>query len=361
MTDRAQPGAIDSTVRNDELAQIFSQFSDGWVVPGTDPTPAARRRADIDETALDAFALSTSSSSLDVTLAPGEAFVSGWCVRDVETTLTLPADSTSEIVVGWDPDAVYDPDTDADRDAADKAIVALAGDVDADSPTTVVHEITTDGSGVTGASRVASVGPAIDASSATLDETTTGQVDGSITSDPITSLTDGELFVDSGTLTFTPSSGPEVRWVMENSSVVSVQLAFGETMTVPSDEDWFVSGFFSGGSPPSVNGRDAGGAGVFTRLVFEGGTTLKGTMALQGFEISNSVQFETVTEIDAVVPSGETWVGGLQPFGSSNIEINNQNFSSQTDPRSSGIWVVLDGGDDLSNNSRGHIFGGFKI
>lgn len=170
MTDRAQPGAIDSTVRNDELAQIFSQFSDGWVVPGSDPTPAAQRRSNIDETALNAFSLSTSVSSLDVTVAPGEAFVGGWCVRDVSTTLTLGANTTSEIVVGWDPDAVYDPDTDADRDAADETIVDLAPNVESQYPTVVVHEVTTDASGVTGASRVATVGPQIDVASVSASE-----------------------------------------------------------------------------------------------------------------------------------------------------------------------------------------------
>jgi len=196
MTDRAQPGAIDSIIRNDELAQIFGQFSDGWVVPGSDPTPAAQRRSDIDETALDAFTLSTSTSSLDVTAAPGEAFVDGWCVRDVSTTLTLPTNATSEIVVGWNPDAVYDPDTDADRDVADETIVALASDVNANYPTAVVHEVTTDGSGVTGASRVASVGPAIDvaALSATAE---LGNPTYATLSDVPTTLTEGtQVYVE---------------------------------------------------------------------------------------------------------------------------------------------------------------------
>jgi hypothetical protein len=158
VTDRAQPGAIDSVVRNDELAQIFGQFSDGWVVPGDDPTPAAQRRGEIDETALDAFALSTSTSSLDVAVAPGEAFVGGWCVRDTSTTLTLPADSTSEIVVGWSPDAVYDPDTDADRDAADETIVALRANTNELYPIVTAWRVETDGSGVVAASRVAPIG-----------------------------------------------------------------------------------------------------------------------------------------------------------------------------------------------------------
>jgi len=131
MTDRAQPGAIDSLIRNDELAQVFGRFSEGFVVPGSDPTPAAQRRGDINETALDAFSLTTSTTSLDVTVAPGEAFISGWVCRDVSTTLTLPANSTVDIVVGFDPDAIFDPQVDVDRDAADETVVDLAGNVDA--------------------------------------------------------------------------------------------------------------------------------------------------------------------------------------------------------------------------------------
>jgi len=165
MTDRAQPGAIDSLLRNDELAQILGQFSEGWIAPGTSPTPAAQRRADVDDTALDAFSLTTSTTSHDVTVAPGEAFVSGWCVRDVSTTLTLPANATSEIVVGWDLDAVYNSSTDADRDAADKTIVARRANVSTQYPAVGIFEVTTDGSGVTSVSDLRNIG-------ATLDKTT---------------------------------------------------------------------------------------------------------------------------------------------------------------------------------------------
>jgi len=158
MTDRAQPGAIKSLARNDELAQIFGQVSDGYIVPADDPTPAAQRRTTIDETVLDAFALSRSGSSLEVTVAPGEAFVGGWCVRDVSTTLTLPPNATSEIVVGWNPDAVYDPERDANRDAADETIVALRADTNELYPIVTAWRVETDGSGVVAASRVAPIG-----------------------------------------------------------------------------------------------------------------------------------------------------------------------------------------------------------
>jgi hypothetical protein len=110
--------------------------------------------------------LSTSSSSFDVTLAPGEAYIEGWCCRDVSTTLTLPANATSQIVVGWDSNAVFDPNTDVTRDQADETIVDLQANVSDLVPQTVVHEVTTDGSGVVSSKRVANVGGFTDISSA---------------------------------------------------------------------------------------------------------------------------------------------------------------------------------------------------
>jgi len=162
MVDRAQPGAIDSLIRNDELRQIFGRFSDGFIVPASDPTPAAQRRGDINETVLNSFTLTTASgSSLDVTVAPGEGFVGGWFCRDVATTVTLPANATVDIVVGFDDRAIFDPNVDADRDEADAVIVDVAQNVDDTLPTTVAHRVTTDGSGVTSTERIASVGPAL--------------------------------------------------------------------------------------------------------------------------------------------------------------------------------------------------------
>jgi hypothetical protein len=158
MTDRAQPGAIDSLVRNDELAQALDSFTKGGIVSGSNPTAASIRRSDIDETALNAFSLSSSASSLDVTVAPGEGFIGGWLCRDTSTTLTLPANATTDIVIGHDTDAVFDPAVDPDRDAADEVIIDLAASVAADIPQVVAHRVETDGSGVIGSERIATVG-----------------------------------------------------------------------------------------------------------------------------------------------------------------------------------------------------------
>jgi hypothetical protein len=157
MTDRVQPGAIDSIIRNDELAQIFNQFSEGWIVE-SGPTPAARRRPNIDETALNSFAV-VSSSGLDVTVAAGEAFVGGWCARDVATTLSLPANDTATIVVGWDLDVFFDAATDPNRDAADETIVQLDRNTDPEYPVSSIFEVSTDGSSVTTTTDVRNLGP----------------------------------------------------------------------------------------------------------------------------------------------------------------------------------------------------------
>jgi len=165
MADRAQPGAIDSLIRGDELRQVFGRFSEGFIVPGSDPTPAAKRRGDIDENALDAFSLTTSATALDVTVAPGEGFVGGWFCRDRPTTLTLPANTTVDIVVGFNDQAIFDPNTDADRDDADEVIIALAQNTSGELPTTTAQRVTTDGSGVASSERIARVGSSVQAES----------------------------------------------------------------------------------------------------------------------------------------------------------------------------------------------------
>lgn len=180
MTDRVQPGAIDSIVRNDEVSQIFGQFSEGWIVEsGT--TAAARRRSNIDETALNSFSF-VSSSGLNVTIDAGEAFVGGWCARDTQTTLQMPANDTATVVVGWGLDAVFDPVVDANRDVADETIVQIERNTDPDYPVTPIFEIQTNSSSVTSTTDVRNLGPtavvdlldadSVDAASAAVDDLT---------------------------------------------------------------------------------------------------------------------------------------------------------------------------------------------
>jgi hypothetical protein len=104
-----------------------------------------------------------------VTVAPGEAFLGGWLCRDTSTTLTLPPNATTDIVIGHATDAIFDPAVDPDRDAADEVIVDLAGSVASDIPQVITHRVETDGSGVTSASRIATVGGFSEVDAGTVD------------------------------------------------------------------------------------------------------------------------------------------------------------------------------------------------
>jgi hypothetical protein len=161
MTDRVQPGAIDSVVRNDELAQVFGQFSEGWIKPGNrPPSTAAVRRPEITETALNGFSL-VSTSGFDITIDAGEGFVSGWCARDSQTTITVPGSTTSTVVLAWSLDAVFDPNVDPNRDLADEVRVDLETNIDDQYPKTELFDVTADASSITGTTDRRRLGPTV--------------------------------------------------------------------------------------------------------------------------------------------------------------------------------------------------------
>jgi hypothetical protein len=164
MTDRVQPGAIDSIARNDELAQVLNQFSAGWIQDGASPTPAAIRRSNIDETALNSFTL-LGTSGFDLTVDAGEGFVGGWCCRDTPTTISVPANTTATVVLAWDLDSVFDPNVDPNRDAADEVRVDLQRRVNPQYPATELFEVVTDGSQITSTTDRRRIDPTVTVSS----------------------------------------------------------------------------------------------------------------------------------------------------------------------------------------------------
>jgi len=112
--------------------------SDGYVVEDS-PTDVATYDDDIVEAELNAFEETSSDTSLDVTIDPGEAFVGGsWLARDVETTVTLAADTNDQIVyVGWD------------HDAANTVIIGLEAEFHDLDQKTELYSYNTDADGVT--------------------------------------------------------------------------------------------------------------------------------------------------------------------------------------------------------------------
>lgn len=113
--------------------------SDGFVVDGSDPSNNASHEDLVDETTFNSFASTSSASSYDVTVDPGEAFVGGsWVARDTSTTVTLAASTTGQTVyAGWN------------ATQPDGVIIGLDADFGVDDPRIPLHTFDTDGSGVT--------------------------------------------------------------------------------------------------------------------------------------------------------------------------------------------------------------------
>jgi len=155
MTDRAQPGAQGSTLRNVEAGESAGSLSDGFIVPSSDPTLSAQRYNDLDENQFNEFNASWSSGSLDVTIDAGEAFVKGWLARDTQTTVTLDSFTNGQtVVVAWDADAVYvyDDSIHSNREDADRVIVTREADLPTlEVPYIPIWRFDTDGDGVTDA------------------------------------------------------------------------------------------------------------------------------------------------------------------------------------------------------------------
>lgn len=160
--DRAQPGARGSTNRNIEFGETTGQYTDGWIVPADEPTLSSQRYTSLDETVFNEFDATYSADSLTITIDPGEAFVDGWLARDVTTDIVLDGDTSGQtVIVGWDPDAIYDDQQHGARDEADKVIIALESDVDPTHPTVEIWTFDTDGSGITNADDHRNIGPEI--------------------------------------------------------------------------------------------------------------------------------------------------------------------------------------------------------
>ncbi len=116
---------------------------DGFVRDGNNPTRIAIQEPNINEANLNTFDASHSTSSLDVTIDPGEAFVFGaWVCIDESTTVSLdPSTSNQTVLVGWD------------TDASDNVVIGLESaftttGLNADR-TIELFDFDTDGSGVT--------------------------------------------------------------------------------------------------------------------------------------------------------------------------------------------------------------------
>jgi hypothetical protein len=148
MTDRASPGAQGSKLKNVEFGEATGSDTEPFIVRSSEPSLAAQRYGELDESQFSEFDANFSASSLDVTVQPGEAYVSGWLATDAPKTVTLPTFETHKIILGWDADSVYSPDVHDDREEADRVVVKRESDLTVNIPYIVIWEFETDGNGV---------------------------------------------------------------------------------------------------------------------------------------------------------------------------------------------------------------------
>ena len=121
-------------------------------MPADDPTLSAQRYTSLDETGFNGLDTTYSADSLTITINPGEAFVDGWLARDEQTTLELEASAAGQtVIVGWDPDAIYDDQQHDTRDETDMVIVDLENNTDSTHPVVGIWTFDTDGNGATSA------------------------------------------------------------------------------------------------------------------------------------------------------------------------------------------------------------------
>jgi hypothetical protein len=104
-----------------------------------------------------------STSGLDITIDAGEGFISGWCARDTQTTITVPGSTTSTVVLAWSLDAIFDPNVDPNRDLADEVRVDLETNVDSQYPKTELFDVTADSNAITGTTDRRRLGPTVTA------------------------------------------------------------------------------------------------------------------------------------------------------------------------------------------------------
>lgn len=117
--------------------------ADGYITSGSNPSQLSVQDSGIDETQFDAFSATTSTTSFDVTISAGEAFVYGaWSAIDTSTTVTLASSTADQTVyVGWNKDGTNDVIV-----GLQAAFDNATGNTDQKIP---LFDFTTDGSGVT--------------------------------------------------------------------------------------------------------------------------------------------------------------------------------------------------------------------
>lgn len=219
MTDLTMPGESKAEIANTPAGNSWEKSSvGGWIVDGFD---LASIYSAVDETVLNGFA-HASTSGLDVTIDPGEAYVGGWLCRDTSTTVTLPAGEPTIIYVGYDSSAVLS-DGQAPADS-ENIIIGPGQDFANEDPMVPLYEFMTDDTTVTSVTdyRILQKPLEIDHTNGRVVSRLDHQVDGNLTLGGSLTITEGSYMNgsavlykssdwDGETMTFETSDGDTIE------------------------------------------------------------------------------------------------------------------------------------------------------
>lgn len=145
MTDLVNPsrGRTADSFQTSGAIAYGGHGDDGFIIDSANPTDLSSQNSNITEGNFNNFQESSSASSFDVTIDPGEGFIYGsWVAIDTSTTVTLASQTNNQTVyVGWDRDTADDVIV-----GLDSAFASTGGDTDKKIP---LWDFDTDGSGVT--------------------------------------------------------------------------------------------------------------------------------------------------------------------------------------------------------------------
>jgi hypothetical protein len=255
MTQKANPSInrpIEAFKTSGAIA-LAGGSSEGWISNSGTPSDISAQDDSIDENSLNAFAQTSNSSSLSISIEGGEAFVYGaWIAIDTSTSVTLSASTAGQTVyVGWNKDGTNDVIV-----GLDAAFSDASGDTDEKVP---LFTYDTDGSGVTAVTDERQLGKYVPADSIDAAKELNIPVysDSSNASDELGDLIyidgagsqveglytyDGAGYVSSG------KTEEDIQRLSTNRGAVRRTLAADESFTIGEDESLIVLDYFDEGT-----------------------------------------------------------------------------------------------------------------
>lgn len=226
---------------------------EGWISRVGQATDIAVEDQELAAASLDAFQETSTSSSLSVTIAGGEAFVYGsWLAKDTSTLVSLAASTSGQTVyVGWNKGG-----TDDVLIGLDSAFSSASGDTDEKIP---LFTYDTDATGVTAVTDERQLGKYIAAD--TIDAST--ELDIPVYSDSANAASqEGSLIYIDGTGTQSEGlysydgstylkvrrTDADIQSITTNRGAVRRTLSATESLTIGEDESLIVLDYFDEGT-----------------------------------------------------------------------------------------------------------------